>query len=105
MPNTKPNTKLATKITKLLNTLLTLDPTATRNLVEQRIPCNDALANHPTVQVMVEDGKTSVGLLGVLNGLCGSDAIGGIIVAKFKDPECQHLMEFYVREQIVFTDD
>lgn len=55
-------------------------------LVETRVYCNDALADHPTVQVSVDKGKPTVGVLGVLNGLCGVRHDGsGHIAAEFED--------------------
>ena len=53
---------------KLLNEMLLLDYQLTYDLVENRVKCNSAIFEHPTIQVV--DNK--VGLLGVLNGLCGS---------------------------------
>ncbi len=39
-------------------------------LLAQRVPCSEATADHPTVQV---DGQTmTLGVLGLLNGLCGT---------------------------------
>lgn len=62
------------------------DPAAFRALIEHRVPCNDRLADHPTVQVgPAREGKgIEVGMLGVLNGFCGTvdggrfDGWGGI---------------------------
>lgn len=55
----------------LLNEALRLDPNAMNALIDARVVCNSALAEHPTIQV---DGRTEaprVGILGVLNGLFG----------------------------------
>lgn len=62
----------------LLNEMITLDPIATTNLIHQRTPCNASLADHPTIQVDVNRNKQviAVGLLGVLNGLFGTDQNG-----------------------------
>ena len=69
-----------------LNELLSIDPKAIQALVNQRVDCNKQLADHPTVQVSnyripvdFIEGQDSapgykVGILGVLNGLFGSDA-------------------------------
>jgi hypothetical protein len=71
---------------KFLNELVETDPEAMRNLVETRVPCNQALADHPTVQVRSEEGQCSVGLLGILNGLLGTDTDGwGFICAVYGD--------------------
>lgn len=53
-----------------LNELLVLDPDLINNLVEKRWPANEAILNHPTVQV---GEHQDVGLLGLLNGLFGVD--------------------------------
>lgn len=58
----------------VLNEALELDPLAVTNLVEARLPCNDALSEHPTIQCGPSGGTTKhwqVGLLGILNGLFG----------------------------------
>ncbi len=69
-----------------LNELLSLDQKAMQTLVDQRVNCSKQLADHPTVQVcgyripvdFIEGQDSvpgySVGLLGILNGLFGSDA-------------------------------
>lgn len=56
-----------------LNELIELDRPAMAALIANRVPCNRALANHPTVQVGQRHGGFSVGMLGVLNGLFGVD--------------------------------
>ncbi|APU88927.1 hypothetical protein Rctr197k_121 [Virus Rctr197k] len=70
-----------------LNEVLALDPAAVTRLVETRVSCTEALADHPSVQV--QDHKTgtpSVGLLGLLNGLFGADEENwGAIAALFED--------------------
>lgn len=75
----------------LLNELVQLDPLAAHALIEQRVPCNGALADHPTVQVVQseEEGTYAVGLLGILNGLFGTDAEGWDIVAAVFDDQGQ----------------
>ena len=55
-----------------LNELASLDPGAALALVNARVPCNEAVGDHPTLQVSMigseEPGGLTVGLLGVLNG-------------------------------------
>ena len=71
---------------KVLNEMVEADREAVQLLVETRVPCNDALADHPTIQVHSEHGRHSVGLLGVVNGLLGADTDGwGFICAEFDD--------------------
>ena len=71
---------------KVLNEMVEADREAVQLLIETRVPCNDALADHPTVQVHSEHGRHSVGLLGVINGLLGADTDGwGFVCASFDD--------------------
>lgn len=68
------NTITVDNAIKLLNEFYKIDPNAMDALVKARVPCNDDLANHPTVQVGVKpDGGYQVGILGILNGLFGTD--------------------------------
>lgn len=68
---TNPDIELAQRICDLLNELLEIDRPAIAALIANRVPCNEALSNHPTVQVGVQHGGYHVGMLGILNGLCG----------------------------------
>jgi len=71
------NTLLARQAVDMLNDMFHRDPVAVQRLVEQRILCNAELASHPTIPVAApgldqdDDGGGLIGLLGVLNGLCG----------------------------------
>ena len=56
-----------------LNSLLLLDRDAVTALVMHRVPCNEKIINNPEIQTLTEDGVSSVGLLGILNGLFGLD--------------------------------
>lgn len=57
-----------------LNELVALDTQAMKALIDQRVPCNDGLLNHPTLQVTdhYDDKIPRVGILGLLNGLFGT---------------------------------
>jgi len=75
-----------------LNVLIELDRPAIAALVANRVPCNEALAEHPTCQVGAQHGGFHVGLLGLLNGLFGTFDEGehlgwGPIKAVFEDEE------------------
>lgn len=53
-----------------LNDLLAIDREGVTWLVNARVQCNAALADDPYVTVLTDaDGRSTVGLLGVLNGL------------------------------------
>lgn len=62
-----------------LNELLSMDRHFMQELVDQRIPCNTAILNHPTAQVYignaddtyVRPGESRCGLIGLLNGYFG----------------------------------
>jgi len=70
------------EVIDILNGAIVMDREAIDALVNQRIECNESLADHPHIQV--RPGKSlsgtaiwSVGLLGILNGLFGIDDISG----------------------------
>lgn len=65
--------ELADCIIAFMNECAERDPRAVIALVEARVPCNRSLAEHPTVQCGTDtpDGPFTVGVLGILNGLCG----------------------------------
>ena len=83
--------QLAQEVVDYLNEVLALDPEALYGLIENRVPCNEALTNHATTQV--SNGR--VGLLGILNGLVGvrSDA-WGYITAVYADEEPEQIERF-----------
>jgi hypothetical protein len=84
----------------VLNAALALDGTAVRGLFHHRVPCNDALAEHHTVQVAsgpcaadarfsqseLAEGQHNVGVLGLINGIFGVDHESvGFIAAEYED--------------------
>lgn len=65
-----------------LNELLSLDRPAITALVVNRVPCNEALSEHKSAQIMEQHGGFYIGLLGILNGLFDTiDGKNGAIVA------------------------
>lgn len=63
-------------ILKLLNAAVKADAAAIGKLVDHRVPCNDKLADHPTIQCGVVSTPESsdrpvVGMLGLINGILG----------------------------------
>ena len=62
---------LATELVDYLNDLVELDKSAINALVNHRVPCNESLDKHPTVQAFGPDNNVTIGMLGILNGLCG----------------------------------
>lgn len=77
---------LAKRIVDLLNDLVSKDRPAIAALIANRVPCNQAIADHPTVIVSVQNGGYHVGLLGILNGLVESNEKEAI-AAVFDDPK------------------
>lgn len=80
-------------VVALLNEINAFDPVLARGLVENRVPCNAAIADHPSIQVNEQaDGSTAVGVLGVLNGLFGTTSRRfGIIAAEMDESTGQVL--------------
>lgn len=95
------NDALIDRILELMNEAFAADPVAIQNMVETRFACNDELGDHPTIQCGVRsanevnilpsqlagiennDKVTTVGLLGILNGIAGirEDGIGYVCAA------------------------
>ncbi len=87
------NHELAATVVEYLDELIKIDPKAMQALVEARVPCGDALSDHPTVQCGIrKDGEgAEVGLIGILNGLCGAleDGYGAVSVIVEQDGTLQ----------------
>lgn len=94
MPEPEPVTAL--DAIRVLNRIHAADPTVLPQLIAYRVPCNEALADDPTVQVgeIPDSDGWQVGFLGVLNGIFGVDAnTWGYIAANFTDADGE-LTEF-----------
>jgi hypothetical protein len=70
-------------IIEFLNEVARIDAAFLGRLVAARVPCNDAILNHPTIQAgtarefsaadgHVDDLVPVCGLLGIFNGYCGT---------------------------------
>ncbi|TQF09079.1 hypothetical protein FJV41_46550 [Myxococcus llanfairpwllgwyngyllgogerychwyrndrobwllllantysiliogogogochensis] len=60
-----------------LNAALSADPEAVAQLLATRVPCGNALALHPSIQVARDtDGRCTVGVLGLINGVLGTIPAG-----------------------------
>jgi hypothetical protein len=58
------------RIVDLLNEVIKLDSEAAQKLFNFRVPCNNEILNHPTIQVNGDDPqKYTVSFLGILNGI------------------------------------
>ncbi len=90
---------LAGEIIDFLNGLVEIDRDAVRALFASRVPCNQKLADDPTVQVRaygLEDKPHDfeVGILGLLNGFVGIDDEGHGLIQMVVDDEDEELLEF-----------
>lgn len=85
---------LATSIVDYLNEVVALDPEALHNLMETRVPCNQALSDHGTTQVSGTVGSPTMGPLGILNGLVGVRADGWGLIAGVYDDTTGKLTHF-----------
>jgi len=87
----------------LFNDVIEKDPGCAKALIETRVPCNAAIADHPTIQVMAEGDETRVGLLGFLNGMfgIGEDGMGPICVVMNDDGslDCMRPMDGAVAQK------
>lgn len=85
------------QVVALLNELIALDRDAIEKLIAARVQCNQALADHPSVQVLAVSGDFWVGMLGVLNGIygCNQESVG-YIEAHLDDN--QRLVRFLSKE-------
>lgn len=75
------------KVVSFLNELLEIDTLAVEHLIEHRVPCNEGMAEHPSVQVIGDGPLYRVGLLDLLNGLFSTDEKGPI-AAVYDDDDC-----------------
>lgn len=61
---------------EVLNQALESDPKAISTMMTQRFDCNRALTEHPTIQVSEKEGRRTIGVMGLINGLFGVDKDG-----------------------------
>lgn len=62
------------QIVDVLNDALETDPQAVKLLTGFAVPCNEAMGNHPAIQVRVsEDKNHSVRIIGILNAIAAID--------------------------------
>ena len=86
-----PNADLLSIALRVLNKAYTADPAAIHSIVNLRVPCNQILADHPTIQVGVNQFGSNesfdVGLVGILNGIIEAATGQRIAVAISNDGE------------------
>lgn len=94
--------KAIDRVLSVLNTALKMDYEAICSLVELRVPCNEELANHPTIQVSADGKQTKVGLVGVLNGVI-EPLTGERIAYEFDDTN--KILRFVAYQPVESVDD
>lgn len=81
----------------VLNSAFNADPAAIHALICNRVPCNEKLAEHPTVLVHVNDltepESYAVGLIGIINGIC-TEITGSKVAVRFSDKEPHKFLGF-----------
>ena len=91
--------KLAGELVEYLNGLAAIDPAAVLALVDTRVTCNQAMADHPTLQVRYDSDAVfthEIGLLGILNGFVGTDDKGYGFIQRIVDDEDPEAISFCV---------
>ena len=94
----KPNWEAIDQAIEVLNRAAETDGAALTNILKERWPCNDELADDQTIQVREDKSGLSVSALGLINGLFGVDENGfGHITAIFEDGR---YVEFYRNDSL-----
>lgn len=101
----KPDRKvLAEHIVTCLNEYFQIDPEAIKGLFAHRVPVNEGLLEHPTVQCRCGEPST-VSILGILNGIIGTilgtDDIG-YLCADYNENDLDDLLGFSVHPKSKF---
>ena len=95
---------LAHQVVNFLNECFKADPEAIKALFAHRVPVNEAMADHPTVQVSAGDPPT-MSVLGLLNGFVGiipsTDSIG-YVCGDYDDEDHDKLLGFSVHPKAEF---
>ena len=94
------NTDLLQTTIDVLNEAYKADSAAMHALICNRVPCNTALADHPTITVSVNSVTPqetfAVGMLGVVNGIV-ERATGKRVAAIYSEPDankCSRILGF-----------
>jgi hypothetical protein len=78
------------KVIDSLNEAFESDPMAMTLLMRNKVECNEAFADHPTIQVAVEEldeEKFMVGALGLVNGVLTSAGLPRVAIRLSDDPD------------------
>lgn len=80
------NTVSIDDVIKVLNDALDHDRVAMQSLIESRVQCSDSFIEHPSIQVgHNHEGHVEIGMLGIINGLFGTDDMGSGPVGAYYD--------------------
>jgi len=83
-------------VVRFLNSLLEIDRDAISGVFLGHVPCNKGLSDHRTVQVLNIKGITSVGPLGILNGIFGVNNAGYGCIFAITSDDGKYIKEFIV---------
>lgn len=88
------------EVITFLNECLKCDPDAISSLFSIRVACNKNMANHPTLQVAgLSDNYFIFGIMGLLNGIFGSDENGwGHIAADVEGSKILRFSEISIKD-------
>jgi hypothetical protein len=81
------------EVISLLNEIIKIDEEVIHQLIMYRVPCNETLANHNTIQV----DELYVGLLGILNGFFGVQEDHTGIIGCVIDTDTNKIIRFEKR--------
>ena len=81
-----------------LNDAYRHDPAAIEKLLLHKVPCNDALADHPTVVVGGEESAWTLGCLGLMNSII-EVATGGRVASCWSESVPPRLTGFVAYER------
>lgn len=95
------NRELGARIVALLNEAFAADPAAVSQLADNRVPCNDKLADHPSIQLGGVSGKNTIGMVGLFNGLAGVNENGWGCVSASYDSKTGRLLGFLLLDEDV----
>lgn len=99
--------EIAHRAVEVLNRALEADREAVTALFNTRLRCNEKLADDPTIQVGGwQDGKSTIGPLGIINGIIGIQENGwGYIAARYDSEELKSIVAFEMIVDAGDTDD
>jgi hypothetical protein len=80
------NQESAQQAVDVLNQALAADPKAIQLLFDYRVSVGDTVADHESIMVRTKQGKHTLGVLGLLNGILGLNEKGtGPVMAEIDD--------------------